>query len=129
VSWSEALLALLVSHVVGDVLFQTEAQARDKEGGLSDPAGRRALARHVATYLAAFIPALVWIGIEAGALRALTVAALVAITHLVLDDGRLVGLWLRKVKRTADPARALSIAVDQSFHLLCLFGAALVAAG
>jgi hypothetical protein len=129
VSWSEALLALLVSHVVGDVLFQTEGQALEKERGFSDPAGRRALARHVASYLAAFIPALVWIGIEAGALRALIVAALVAITHLVLDDGRLVGLWLRKVKRTANPARALSIAVDQSFHLLCLFGAALVAAG
>jgi hypothetical protein len=129
VSWSEALLALLVSHVVGDVLFQTEGQAREKEGGFSNPAGRRALTRHVATYLAAFIPALVWIGIEAGAVRALTVAAVVAITHLVLDDGRLVGLWLRKVKRTANPVRALSIAVDQSFHLLCLFGAALVAAG
>jgi hypothetical protein len=129
VSWSEALLALLVSHVVGDVLFQTDSQAREKARGLSDPTGQRALARHVATYLAAFIPALVWIALETSALRAVGVAAVVAITHLVIDDGRLVGAWLRKVKRAADPARALSIAVDQSFHVLCLLGAALVAAG
>jgi hypothetical protein len=66
--------------------------------------------------------------LERSALRAVGVAALLAITHLVLDDGRLVGLWLRKVKRAADPTRALSIAVDQAFRLLCLLGAAVVAA-
>jgi type IV secretory pathway VirB3-like protein len=128
VSWSEVMLALLVSHVVGDVLLQTDEQAREKVLGFSDTTGRRALVGHVATYLAAFIPALVWIALETSALRALAVAALVAITHLVIDDGRLVRLWLRNVKRAANPARALSIAVDQSFHVLCLLGAALVAA-
>jgi hypothetical protein len=122
------LLALLVSHVVGDVLFQTEWQACAKGHSFSDLQGRRALGSHVATYLSAFIPALVWIAVETNALRAVAVAALVAITHLVIDDGRLVAAWLGKVKRAANPTPALSIAVDQSFHVLCLLGAALVAA-
>jgi hypothetical protein len=128
VSWSEVLLVLLVSHVVGDVLFQTEWQARAKGHSSPDPQGRRALGGHVATYLLAFIPALVWIAVETTTLRALAVAALVGSTHLVIDDGRLVGAWLGKVKHAVNPTLALSIAVDQSFHVLCLLGAALVAA-
>jgi hypothetical protein len=128
VSWSEALLALLVSHAVGDVLLQTDWQARTKVRGVGDPVARRALARHISTYMLAFLPALVWIAAEATILRAIAVGALVSIPHLVIDDGRLVSAWLRKVKRAADPTTALSIAVDQTFHMVCLFGAALVAA-
>jgi uncharacterized protein DUF3307 len=128
VSWSEALLALLVSHAVGDILIQTEWQAQMKVRGVGDPLGRRALARHIATYTLAFLPALVWIGAERSILRAVAVGALVATTHLLIDDGRLVSAWLREVKRAADPTTALSIAVDQSFHILCLLGVALVAA-
>jgi hypothetical protein len=128
VSWPAALLALLVSHVVGDVLLQSEWQALNKVRGAADPVGRRALARHIGTYMLAFVPALAWIGAETSALRAVAVAAIVAISHVIIDDGRLVGAWLRDVKRAANPAPALSIAVDQSFHILCLLGAALVAA-
>jgi len=128
VSWSEALLALLVSHAVGDVLLQTDWQARTKVRGVGDPVGRRALARHISTYMLAFLPALVWIAAEVTILRAIAVGALVSIPHLVIDDGRLVSAWLRKVKRAADPTTALSIAVDQTFHIVCLLGAALVAA-
>jgi hypothetical protein len=128
VSWSEALLALLVSHAVGDVLLQTDWQARTKVRGFGDPLGRQALARHIATYTLAFLPALVWIGAETNILRAVAVGALVSITHLVIDDGRLVSAWLRKVKRATDPAPALSVAVDQNLHILCLLGGALVAA-
>ena len=127
-SWSEALLALLVSHAVGDVLLQTDWQARTKVRGVGDPVGRRALARHISTYMLAFLPALVWIAAEVTILRAIAVGALVSIPHLVIDDGRLVSAWLRKVKRAADPTTALSIAVDQTFHIVCLLGAALVAA-
>jgi hypothetical protein len=128
VTWSEALLALLVSHVAGDVLIQTEWQALMKMRGVGDPVGRRALARHIVTYTAGFLPALAWIAAETNVFRAVAVGALVATTHLVIDDGRLVSAWLRKVKRAVDPTTALTIAVDQSFHILCLLGAALVAA-
>jgi Protein of unknown function (DUF3307) len=128
VSWSETLLALLVSHAVGDVLLQTEWQAQRKVRGFGDPVGRQALARHITTYTLAFVPALVWIGAETSILRAVAVGALVATTHLVIDDTRLVSAWLREVKRATDPTPALSIAVDQTLHVLCLLGAALVAA-
>ena len=128
-TWSEALLALLVSHVAGDVLFQTDWQARHKGHGVPDAQGRRALATHVTTYMVAFVPALVWIALETSAIRAVAVAVLVAVTHLAIDEGRLVRIWLRDVKLAVSPSPALSIAVDQSFHVLCLFGAALVAAG
>ena len=126
-SWPAALLALLVSHVVGDVLLQTEGQAVGKARGLGDRVGRWALVRHVSVYTLAFVPALVWIASETSAARALIVGALVAVPHLIIDDGRLVRGWVREVKRVPRPAPALVVAVDQSFHLLCLLGAALVA--
>ena len=128
-NWPAALLALLISHVVGDVLLQTEWQAAHKSKGLDDATARRALSVHVGIYTLAFAPALVWIGSDTTVVRAIAVAAVVAITHLLIDDGRFVRLWLRDVKRAPDPPLALAIAVDQSFHLLCLLGAALVAAG
>jgi hypothetical protein len=129
VSWSSALLALLVSHVVGDVLLQTEWQAVSKVQGLSDAAGRRALVAHVTTYTLAFVPALAWIGRDRGRRGAVAIGAMVAVPHLLVDDGRLVRAWLRDVKRAPEPSPALSIAVDQSFHLVCLSAAAVVAAG
>lgn len=59
--------------------------------------------------------------------RAILVGALIAVPHLVIDEGRLVRAWVREVKRAPDPPPAPVIAVDQSLHLLCLFGASLVA--
>jgi hypothetical protein len=128
VSWPAALLAFLVSHVVGDVLLQTEWQARTKVLGLGDAGGRRALVQHVAVYTVAFVPALVWVGAETSPARAVGLVPLIALPHLVVDDGRAVRGWVRSVKRVDGPAPALVVAVDQSFHLLCLLGAALVAA-
>jgi 2-methylcitrate dehydratase PrpD len=127
VSWSSALTALLDSPVVGDVLLQTDAQAVSKGNGLGESSGRRALVSHVATYTLAFVPALVWIGRERGAPRAAGLGASVAIPHLLVDDGWLVRAWLHRVKRVPEPPPALSIAVDQGFHVVCLLGAAIVA--
>jgi hypothetical protein len=46
---------------------------------------------------------------------------------VLIDDGHIVRAWLRTDKHVSHPPLGLSIAVDQSFHLLCLFGAALLA--
>ncbi len=127
-SWTDALVALLVSHVVGDVLVQSEWQALPKSRGLRDRAGRAALLIHVATYTLAFLPALVWIGTRTSPWHAVVVGALVAVPHLLIDDGSLVRAWLGRVKHADSPTQALTIAVDQSFHLVCLVGAAIVAA-
>ena len=129
VSWVEVLATLLVCHLAGDFLLQTEWQALNKHGGLGrDPVKRRALFEHVATYAIPFLPAFVWIGHNAGAGHALAVAAVALVTHLIQDDGRLLVRYMRAVKRT-DPefGSSLFITVDQSFHVCFLFAAALLA--
>jgi hypothetical protein len=127
VSWVSILAGFLVAHMVGDYLFQTDWQARHKRGGLSgEPISRRALLTHVATYTLAFLPAFVWIGSELDAAWAIAAAVLVFVPHLVIDDGRLVALYLTRVKGVEETNLGLATMVDQSFHVLTLFLAALV---
>jgi hypothetical protein len=127
VSWQAVALAFLGSHLAGDFLFQTDWQACHKPGGLGrDPVARRALVTHVLTYLVAFVPVLVWVASGLGAWKTVGVAALVAVPHLAIDDRRVVELWVRHVKRAPELAPEVQIAVDQSFHVLCLIGVALL---
>ncbi len=117
----------MVCHLVGDFLLQTDWQARCKEGGLGrDPVHRRALASHVLVYTAAFLPALVWIGLEYDALRAVLIAIVIAVPHFVQDDRRLLDAYMTRVKGLAVTSPGLRVAVDQSFHALFLFGTALL---
>lgn len=126
-SWAEISIVFFVSHLAGDFLIQTDWQARHKMRGLGrDPVARRALLAHIATYTLAFVPALIWIGDRIGAAEALALGALIAIPHLVIDDGRLLDLYTRKVK-AADSSPRLALAVDQSVHLICLWATALLA--
>jgi hypothetical protein len=127
-TWPAVLAAFLVCHLAGDLLLQTEWQALTKVRGWGDREGRRALVAHVLTYTLPYLPVLVWIGDERGALRAVVVALLIFVPHLVIDDGRLVGVWLREVKHSPHPAPSLRLMVDQSFHIVCLLGVAVLAA-
>lgn len=126
--WVEVFAVFIVSHQVGDYLFQTDWQARNKHGGLTGTAEeRRALFSHIATYTVAFIPAFVWLWSSRHA-GVLWVAALIAIPHLIQDDGTLLAAYARRVKGadiTANPS--LGVAIDQAFHILALFLAALLA--
>ena len=128
-SWVSVFAAFLVAHMVGDYLFQTDWQARNKRGGLSGPGvARRALFSHVTTYTLAFLPAMVWIGLELDLWRALLAAVVIAVPHLIQDDGRLLDIYMRRVKGTEPvPGSGLLIAVDQAFHVLVLFLLALLA--
>jgi hypothetical protein len=126
-TWVEVFAVLVGSHLAGDFLFQTDWQARHKQGGLGrDPVHRRALVTHVITYTAAFIPALVWIGLETDAAWAAAIGLLIAIPHLIQDDGRLLDAYMARVKGLAKTSSGLRVAVDQSFHVLCLLGTALL---
>jgi hypothetical protein len=127
-SWPPVLVAFLVCHLTGDLLLQTEWQALTKVRGFSDPEGRRALILHALTYTLPYLPALVWVGDERGALRAVVVALLIALPHVLVDDGRVVSVWLRQVKHSPNPAPSLRLMVDQSFHVVCLLGVAVLAA-
>ncbi len=126
-SWVAVLAGFLVAHMVGDYLLQTDWQARHKRGGLGpDPVARKALVSHVSTYTLAFLPAFIWIGVELGAIWAIIAAVLVFVPHLIIDDGRVVSLYLARVKRVDGLNLGVAASVDQSFHVVSLFLAAMV---
>ena len=79
-------------------------------------------------YTLPYLPALVWVAADRGVLRAVVVVLLIALPHVVVDDGRFVRVWLRDVKHSPDPAPSLRLMVDQSFHVVCLLGVAMLAA-
>jgi len=75
----------------------------------------------------AFGPALVWLVPSLGA-GIVWAALLVGVPHLLQDDGRAIGFYMSRVKHL-EPGSvpAVDQAVDQTFHLLALFGLALLA--
>jgi hypothetical protein len=128
VTWVDALAGVLVAHMVGDYLFQTDWQARHKRGGLTgDGTSRRALWTHVTTYTIAFLPVLAWIGTEVGVGIAILAGALIFLPHLGIDDGRVVDVYLRRVKRADVRNVGLATSVDQALHIVCLWLVALLA--
>jgi hypothetical protein len=125
--WVEAFAAFVVCHLVGDHLLQTDWQALNKRGGLGgNPRARRALLSHIASYTLAYVPALIWLASEIGA-WALGVGALIALPHMVQDDGRLLTAYMLRVKHTDPRANpSVAAAADQAFHFLALFLTALL---
>ena len=127
--WVEIFAVFIVSHLVGDFLLQTDVQAMHKRGGLGgNGISPRSLLSHTLTYTLAFVPALIWLAGDLGLLETIGVALLIAVPHMVQDDGRLLDFYMRRVKGVGDPKPGgLLIAVDQSFHLVALFLVALLA--
>jgi len=125
----EIFAVLVVSHAAGDYLLQTDWQAKNKRGGLGgDPEPRRALFSQVTTYTLAFVPAGIWLADELSALGLIALAAGLFIPHLVQDDGRLLALYVSGVKGCDIAAFPLvGAAVDQTMHIVALFGLALLA--
>lgn len=128
-SWAEITIVFWLSHLVGDFMLQTDWQAANKYGGLGLGAPTRgALFSHVSVYTLCFVPALIWIAGDIGALAAIGLAAVIFLPHLVIDDGRLVRAYMVRVKRCPDPPPSgLTTSVDQSLHLICLWATALLA--
>ena len=126
--WVEIFAVFIVSHLVGDFLLQTDMQAIHKRGGLgAHGASTRGLVSHTITYTLAFIPALVWLATDIG-WWTIGVAVLIAIPHLIQDDGRLLDIYMRRVKGAdPEPGSVLLISVDQAWHVLVLFLIALLA--
>jgi hypothetical protein len=128
VSWVAYFAVFLVAHIAGDYILQTDFQAAHKHGGLGrDGVARRALFGHVATYALPIIGACVWIaGARPAGLVALVGAAIV-LEHLIQDDGRLLAAYCRRFKGLdIAVSPEIGVWVDQSFHVLALFGAALL---
>ena len=126
--WVDIFAVFIVSHLVGDFLLQTDVQAMHKRGGLGgNGISPRSLLSHTLTYTLAFVPALIWLAGDLGFLETIGVALLIALPHMIQDDGRLLDIYMRRIKGVGDPKPGgLLIAVDQSFHLLALFLVALL---
>jgi hypothetical protein len=142
VVFSVVLGAYLTGHQVDDYWLQTGAQALGK--GLPGWAGRRACAAHVATYtltLAACLALAAWrLALPVSPAWAAAGLAVSAVTHYIADrrrplqriadalGGSLVpgkGEFWRSGEGLASGAAHL----DQSWHWLWLFAAALITAG
>ena len=128
-AWPEVYLALLISHLAGDFLLQTEWQAVNKRGGLRrDPMQRRALLLHGLTYTRRLRSRPDLARERDRRARRRRVRARDHAAAHVIDDGRVLFAWMSRVKHNDEPERWLVAAVDQTFHLVCLLPVALVAA-
>jgi hypothetical protein len=127
-AWVEVFAVFVVCHLIGDYLLQTDWQASHKRGGLGPVReSQRALASHILTYTLAYVPAFIWLAGEIGT-TLIPVVALVAIPHWIQDDGRLLTVYIERVKGVEAAAnKSVAAAVDQSFHFLVLLGTALLA--
>ena len=126
--WEEVFAVFVVCHLTGDFLLQTDWQAVNKRGGLGrNRIARRALFTHVTLYTLVFLPAVIWVATKKSPL-AYALLAVVFIPHLIQDDGRALIAWNRIVKHSSPPpGEPLYMAIDQSFHVIFLFGTALLA--
>ncbi len=112
---------LLLAHVLGDWILQTEWQAQNKETNWC------ALGLHVLIYHAVVLIVLL-VGFKLTQPSTYLVVAALAIYHAILDRRTSV-LWLMRTLRITvhrSPEHWLVLAVDQSLHLLALGVAAAV---
>ncbi len=129
-TWSALFGVFLLSHLAGDFLLQTDWQATHKRHGGGARSPHLALGVHGLTYTVAFVPALLWVAGDAGAAAAFGIALLVALPHMVVDDGRLVGAWVHHVKHVhGTPTTVVRLGVDQTLHVLALAAVAFLVTG
>ncbi|MEK7188160.1 MAG: DUF3307 domain-containing protein [Patescibacteria group bacterium] len=107
--------ALVLAHLIGDWLFQTEYEAMNKAKGKFL---NGAIIKHCFTYTLAFVPVFAWFGIPLWGL------AVIYATHHFLDRRWPIIWFIRTCKftdqKTIDALFWLVIAVDQVVHVLIL---------
>ena len=106
---------LLLGHLVGDFLFQTDSMARHK------PRSWRWMLGHVSLYMVTITVIITAYGLGHTLPFWLPVAAWLFIfaTHLILDRRSFTACWMRLVGASPDHPW-LPIVVDQIFHLITL---------
>ena len=110
---------LLIAHVLGDWIFQTEWQAENKARQWLP------LLVHVLIYHAIVLAVLLF-GFGLRSVSVLVAVVVLAVIHVILDR-RSFTIWLMRSLRITvnrEPERWLLLAVDQSLHLITLAGAA-----
>jgi hypothetical protein len=99
---------LLLGHMAGDFLFQTNWMAREKANNLT------ALFIHSAVYA-------LFIGLGAILADRFTWQALlvVLLSHMLIDNRKFIKFWIRCVTKSCD-TEWLKVAVDQCWHIILL---------
>lgn len=106
---------LLVGHLIGDWVFQNDWMARHKQNGFLN----RAILVHCAVYTAVlwlvyFLPT----ASPRPSPTSLLFAALVYLSHWLIDAAGLASRWIRFFRQTDAPF--MRIVVDQILHVLVL---------
>jgi len=112
---------LLIGHLAGDFLFQSDGMARQKaEDGMW-------ILRHVGVYMLFVTPILVTYAVSHRLPAWLAACAwlFIFLTHTLLDQRAFTRWWMRTVGTAPDQVW-LSIVIDQVFHLLTLAAVAQV---
>ena len=106
---------LLLGHLIGDFLFQTDTMAKHK------PQNWRWMLGHVGLYMVPMTVIITAFGLSHVLPAWLPVAAWLFVfgTHLGLDQRSFTARWMRMVGASPDHPW-LPIVVDQSFHLITL---------
>jgi hypothetical protein len=106
---------LLLGHLIGDFLFQTDTMAKHK------PQDWRWMLGHVGLYMVPMAVIITAFGLSHVLPAWLPVAAWLFVfgTHLGLDQRSFTARWMRMVGASPDHPW-LPIVVDQSFHLITL---------
>ena len=112
---------LLVAHLVGDWLLQTEWQALNKGKNY------RALFSHIAIYTLIILVVLV-VDFGFQNIDVYLVVAMLGLSHAFLDRGRPVIRFMKtfRIIVEREPERWLTMAVDQVLHVFFLALAALI---
>lgn len=117
---------LLLGHLIGDFLFQTDNMAKHK------PQNWRWMMGHLSLYMVTITIIIVAYGASHTLPVWLPVVAWLFVfgTHVILDRRSFTAWWMRQVKASPDHPW-LPIVVDQIFHLitLAIVAQALVLAG
>lgn len=117
---------LLVGHLIGDFLFQTDNMAKHK------PQDWRWMLGHLSLYMVTITIIIVAYGLSHTLPVWLPIAAWLFVfgTHIILDRRSFTAWWMRLVK-TSPSHPWLPIVVDQIFHVitLAIVAQALVLAG
>ena len=106
---------LLLGHLIGDFLFQTDSMAKHK------PQNLRWLVGHVSLYMVTITVIILAYGLSHTLPVRLPITAwlFIFVTHLILDRRSFTARWMRLVG--ASPEHPwLPIVVDQIFHLITL---------
>jgi len=110
----EFFIVAFVAHLVADYLFQTDKQAIEKSDNIN----------YLLTH--SFVYSII-VSVSLFAILnyySFNTFIVLLLSHIILDNRRLINFWCKFVKRVQNPANLNSLVlsgVDQTFHILIIF--------